>query len=99
MVGRELDSTIENAKRDGVRVSLRNVGSQSAGQIGVAANNASLEFVVRLAPKLESVRVPMHYELLLNSGFSREAQYASLVHELAHLYCGLLGTPNDQWVA
>jgi antirestriction protein ArdC len=34
---------------------------------------------------------------LLNSNFSAEARYATLVHELAHLYCGHLGTPNDKW--
>jgi hypothetical protein len=95
--GRELVRTIENAKRDGVRVSLRNAGSQSAGQIGVATNNALLEVVVRLVPEPEYVKVPLHYELLLNSGLSREAQYSTLVLELTHLYCGHLGTPNEQW--
>jgi len=24
-------------------------------------------------------------------------RYATLVHELGHLYCGHLGTPNDRW--
>lgn len=28
---------------------------------------------------------------------SPEARYATLVHELAHLYCGHLGTPNKKW--
>ena len=65
-----------------------NAGSQSAGQIGVATNGAWLEVVVRLAPKREIVKVPVRYELLLNDCLSREAQYATLVHELAHLYCG-----------
>ena len=96
-VGRELEQTIKNAKRDGIRVTLRDAGSQSAGQIGIATNNAWLEVVVRLAPKQESVKVSLRYELLLNDGLSREAQYATLVHELAHLYCGHLGTPNEKW--
>jgi hypothetical protein len=26
-----------------------------------------------------------------------ESRYATLVHELAHLYCGHLGTPDDRW--
>jgi hypothetical protein len=34
---------------------------------------------------------------LLNSNLSAEARYATLVHELAHLYCGHLGTLNDKW--
>ncbi len=41
-VGSKLERTIENAKRDGVRVSLRSAGSQSAGQIGIATTTASL---------------------------------------------------------
>ena len=45
----------------------------------------------------KSVEVRLRYELLLNAGLSREAQYATLVHELAHLYCGHLGTPTEKW--
>jgi hypothetical protein len=96
-VGRELEQTIENAKRDGIRVSMRDAGSQSAGQIGFATDHSWLEVVARLMPKREVVKIPLRYELLLNRGHSREAQYATLVHELAHLYCGHLGTPNDKW--
>jgi hypothetical protein len=35
--------------------------------------------------------------MLLNSNLSLEAQYATLVHELGHLYCGHLGTPDQKW--
>jgi hypothetical protein len=40
---RELELTIENAKRDGIRTAKRSAGSQSAGQIGVALTSAWLE--------------------------------------------------------
>lgn len=43
------------------------------------------------------MQVPPRYEILLNSMHSDEAKYATLVHELAHLYCGHLGTPNNTW--
>ncbi len=37
----------------------------------------------------------MKYELLVNSNGQRsEAQYATIAHELAHLYCGHLGGPD-----
>jgi hypothetical protein len=78
-IGDQLERTIENAKRDGIRVGPRNSGSQSAGQIGFAT------------------KVPVRYELLLNANLSREAQYATLIHELAHLYCGHLGTLTERW--
>jgi hypothetical protein len=29
--------------------------------------------------------------------FPQASKYATLVHELSHLYCGHLGTPNDKW--
>ena len=93
----QLERTIENAKRDGIRVSKQAAGSQHAGQIGVANSNAWLEVVARLTPNREMVCVPVRYELLLNGALSREATYATLVHELAHLYCGHLGTPNENW--
>jgi hypothetical protein len=39
----------------------------------------------------------VRYDLLLNGAHSREEQYATLLHELAHLYCGHLGTPDPTW--
>jgi hypothetical protein len=39
----------------------------------------------------------VRYELLLNSSLSAESKYATLAHELGHLYCGHLGTPNEKW--
>src|SRR5439155_9836033 len=41
--------------------------------------------------------VPLRYEILLNAQHSAEAKYATLTHELGHLYCGHLGTPNPKW--
>jgi hypothetical protein len=37
------------------------------------------------------------FDLLLNGNLSAESRYGTLVHELAHLYCGHLGTPNGRW--
>ena len=39
----------------------------------------------------------MRYELLLNAQHSPKEKYATLAHELAHLYCGHLGTPDPDW--
>jgi hypothetical protein len=44
-----------------------------------------------------NVWVPLRYKLLLNSDHSAETKYATFVHELGHLYCGHLGTPNEKW--
>jgi len=89
--------TIDNAKRDGVRVSERSDGSQRAGSIQWAAAGQHLQFTIAKKPLPKSTQVPLWFELLLNSVLSAEARYGTLVHELAHLYCGHLGTPNARW--
>ncbi len=93
----ELALTIENATRDGVSVVSQQAGSQSAGSIRTAQTRGQLTFQVKRIPKPEYVSVPLRYEVLLNTKHSSEAQYATLAHELAHLYCGHLGTPSAKW--
>lgn len=93
----ELKVTIKNACRDGVEVSERAAGSQSAGLIKRANPGRSLAFQVKERPQPEFVQIPLRYELLLNAGHSNAAKYATLVHELAHLYCGHLGTQDERW--
>jgi hypothetical protein len=92
-VGNELSTTMYNAARDGIRVSQAQHGSQLAGSIGpTKTKNANLSF-----GKKKIVHVPLRYELILNGNHEASIQYATLVHELAHLYCGHLGTPNTNW--
>jgi hypothetical protein len=86
--GKQLERTIENTKRDGVRITEAAHGSQRAGSIQCASGRQFLD-----VPKHLLVR----YELLLNSSLSPESKYATLANELAHLYCGHLGTPNEKW--
>jgi len=96
-VGNQLELTLENARRDGVRVSERDFGANRAGQIGSAAPGSTHEFPIRSSPEQDCVKVPVRYELQLNGDHSREIRYATLAHELAHLYCGHLGTPDERW--
>ena len=97
-LGDELVRTITNVGRDGLAVSSQAAGSQSAGSIRLAGGTGRhIDFMIKASPKPECVRVPLRYEILLNSTHSAPAQYATLVHELAHLYCGHLGTPDDDW--
>jgi len=96
-IGGQLALTIENAKRDGVRVSERADGSQRAGSIQRAAAGQHLEFTIAKKRMPKSTQIPLWFDLLLNSSLSAEIRYGTLVHELAHLYCGHLGTPNGRW--
>lgn len=98
MIGSELKWTVENARRDGIDIHHQQAGSQHAGQIEVLGESITrLSFLARQKPKPEYVLVPLRYGIVLNADHAPETQYATLVHELAHLYCGHLGTPNEDW--
>lgn len=101
-IGKRLDVVVENAKRDGVKINRRPEGSQSAGSIRTVDDpkKESQSFQKGVdgfrVPIYESI--PVRFLMLLNDKLpSDEAMYAVIVHELAHLYCGHLGTPNENW--
>jgi hypothetical protein len=96
-IGNELTRTRENAKRDGVEVTERQAGSQGAGEVRVAKPGRYLKVLIKEGPKAEHRTVSLRYEVLLNGQHPAETKYASLAHELGHLYCGHLGTPNSTW--
>jgi hypothetical protein len=93
----EYERTVENARRDGVAVIERDAGSQNAGSIRWANPGKILQILVKLKPGPLYEPVPLHFEVLLNNRHSLAAKYATIVHELGHLYCGHIGTPNEKW--
>lgn len=96
-VGAEFERSVENAKRDGVRVIEGDAGSLRGGHIQkVMRPWATVEFPVRLRPRRVCKVIPVQYDIVLNKKKSRESKYLTLVHELAHLYCGHLGTPDER---
>ncbi len=95
--GGRLRLTIKNCKRDGVAVYTAKMGSQQAGKIRCAEPGRELEFIFGNVKKSKMVLVPLRYELELDDNASDESRYATLAHELGHLYCGHLNTPNSKW--
>jgi hypothetical protein len=96
-VAGELKQTMANAIRDGIDVHERDAGSQSAGLIRSVKTGRSLTFQVKDKPQPVFTNIPLFYELLINARHSPEAKYATLVHELGHLYSGHLGTPDERF--
>jgi len=100
-LGQQLEKTLDNAKRDGIRITMTREGSQSAGSIGVTKEKkaAMLDYPNGKDENGNQnyIQIPVRYDLLCNEKLSREARYATMVHELSHLYCGHLGTPNEKW--
>ena len=99
-IGAELKMTIENAKRDGVLILDQKSGSLRGGSIRpFTASFQTQKFRVSSLKKEEFrfLEIPVLYEMFYSLDLSKEARYATIVHELAHLYCGHLGTPNKKW--
>jgi hypothetical protein len=94
---RLMERTIDNAKRDGVRVAFSSDGSRSAGRVSVARPGAFVERTFAVGNKTRVDRHEVHFDLVVNGNLSPAAQYATMLHELAHLYCGHLGTPTAEW--
>ncbi len=88
---------VGNAVRDGVRVARADHAPGSAGSIRTAGRAGSQSYVTRVKPREETAQVPIRYELVVNAGQKGASALATLVHELAHLYCGHLGTPDAKW--
>lgn len=93
-----LERLKDNAKRDGVAVVEVAYGSQRAGQIGPSPRAGTTLRIRRgRQGNEESFEIPERYSLHLNQSAAIPSQLATLVHELAHLYCGHLGSPNESW--
>lgn len=107
---RSLDEGIErrirvatnNAVRDGIRITFVDQGGHSGGSTklrrdsGIAIRRPLARPGKKTEPQEEVY--PLLYDVIVNSTLDRQDQYATLVHELAHIYCGRLGSPNvDYW--
>lgn len=87
---------VENAKRDGVQIVDSAFGNQLAGRIS-SGGRGSQQVCTRRRPEREYVTVPVRYTCQISDRQSGMTRYATLTHELAHLYCGHIGTPNEKW--
>jgi len=100
-LGDELWRTKDNAIRDGIRIHEQELGSQAAGSIHRVDGGNLPKLKYEYGKDKEgypiNYEVPVRYEVVMNMDLSPESQYATLAHELAHLYCGHLGTPNKKW--
>lgn len=88
-----LASTIENVKLDGVRVTYTADGSQSAGRIGPSYGG---HVVARRTPRSAPAQVRVFREVEISESLDPSGRYATLAHELGHLYCGHVGTIDEK---
>ncbi|MFD6175866.1 MULTISPECIES: hypothetical protein [unclassified Isoptericola] len=87
-----------NAIRDGIRISLVDHGAHAGGSTtsrlssGIMLSRPSRARDAAGRPE----KFPLRYDVEVNGTLRRRDQYATLVHELAHIYCGHLGSPNEK---
>jgi hypothetical protein len=87
--------TVDNLFRDRIKLVEVEMPSGAAGYIRIAELQDTVTY------KSDRMREPLVskalYKMVINSTFDKVAKYATLLHELGHLYCGHLGTPNEKW--
>lgn len=79
----------QNLTRDGVSYHEADHGTGSAGRIQTVLGHQT--------QPVGKSRVKVLYNLIVNKNHSNEEKFATIAHELAHLYCGHLGTPDEKW--
>ena len=97
-----MELTVKNCRRDGVEVHYVKSGSDHGGRISLLRDRnrvTTFSYNSRTNGKLETktISVPLRYIIEINEQLDPESRYAVLAHELGHLHCGHLGTPNPRW--
>lgn len=90
-----LAKTLRNAIGWGVRITFVPRGSTSAGCITWSPGGT--QEVPGGGTGSAPRRVPVRFQAAINANFSDTERYVTVAHELAHLFCGHLGTPNQKW--
>ena len=85
-----------NSKQDGIRVNDRALGSTLGGYVRDANDpyhviGAGIFIGKNQTMFIEGKEIPILSEITLNSNLSDEVNFATLTHELAHIYCGHIG--------
>lgn len=89
----EYQSLINNMKCDGVLYVEADYGTNLAGMI----RNCSSRREIKIEKSSKEIWVKAHYGMIVNKNHAPEIKFATILHELGHLYCGHQGTPNEKW--
>lgn len=83
----------EYLKCEGIFFTEVENGTARAGSI--KRSDGRLHDIIVSGNKEHTVKIL--FELLVNRTHPIETRFATILHELGHLYCGHLGTPNEKW--
>ena len=96
-----MEKLVSSLPRSGIAYYEADHGTASAGSVRLSREDLWMPLpVARQAGKqADVITVNLFYELLVNKNLDLGAKFATILHELAHLYCGHLGTPLEKWNA
>lgn len=86
----EFQMLTRNLNSDWIRYSEADYGTERAGQIGTSPSDIE----VKIQKSTKEVWVQVLYDMVINKNHETEVKFATILHELGHLYCGHLGSPN-----
>lgn len=87
------ENLIKYMKYDGIFYSEDRHGTSSAGFI--KANKRQTEQVMMIDGK--EVWIKVLFNIVVNMSLGIEEKFATVLHELGHVYCGHLCAPNEKW--
>lgn len=87
-----LDKLIKRMRFYGVDFHVAKFGNNLAGQIKRKKNMESFNY----STNQTIYKVDMFYDIIVNSTSNKEVVFATIVHELGHLFCGHLGIPHTK---
>ena len=97
-VGGEISDTqlrflVSNLKCDGILYGEADRGASSAGFIQTNDNTDEM----RIVKGNKELWLKVLFNMVVNRSHPKETKFTTILHELGHMYCGHLGTPNAKW--
>jgi hypothetical protein len=86
------NNLVENLKCDGISYSEVELGSSRAGSIQTDGSNKRAKMI----QSQKEIKLKILFNIIVNRNHPIETRFATIIHELGHLYCGHLGTPDPK---
>lgn len=90
-----MDALIGNMLKEGIRFSK---GDQAAFSGGFIAYNGIPEKIIRIQHGKNGVNIRTIFEIVVNKNSELPVQFATILHELGHFYCGHCPNEKATWL-